>query len=393
MSTKEKFTRLNCCVIIPTYNNDSTLENVIEEVLNYTDRIIIVNDGSTDKTAQKLEQYTEEVCIITHPRNAGKGRALRNGFRKALELGYKYAISIDSDGQHFASDLPVFLEALEKDNNALIIGARDMNQQNVPGKSSFGNKFSNFWFRVETGIKLTDTQSGYRLYPLQKMCTLKYLTNKFEFEIEVIVKAAWDGITIKNIPIQVHYEPGKKRISHFRPFRDFFRISLLNTYLVTLALLYYIPLRFLNLLTLKNIKSFIKKNFFDDKEPPHVKALSIGFGIFMGIFPVWGYQLIIGISLAHLLKLNKAIFILAAHISIPPMIPFIIYGSYKLGALFVLDPQNDLLFSQGLTLETIKDNFFQYIIGAIFLSTGMGLISGITSYIYFLIVRKRATPD
>src|SRR5690606_37082592 len=129
--------------------------------------------------------------------------------------------------------------------------------------------------------------------------------------------------------------------------KDFTRISVLNTYLVTLALLYYIPLRFLKSLTAENIKAFIKKNFFDETEPAYKKALSIGFGVFMGIFPVWGYQLIIGISLSHLLKLNKAIFILAAHISIPPMIPFIIYGSYRLGAFFVKNPQNDILFSQG----------------------------------------------
>lgn len=389
MSIQTKFTRLGCCVIIPTYNNDGTLKKVIDEVRKYTDQVIIVNDGATDKTARILAEYADKACIITHPENVGKGRALRNGFKKALELGYDYAITIDSDGQHFASDLPLFLDELEKDANSLIIGARNMNQENVPGKSSFGNQFSNFWFRVETGITLTDTQSGYRLYPIRKMGQTKYLTTRFEFEVEVIVKAAWAGIHVKNIPIQVHYEAGKARISHFRPFKDFTRISLLNTYLVTLALLYYIPLRFLNLLTLKNLKTFIKKNFFNEAEPPHIKALSIGFGMFMGIFPVWGYQLIIGISMAHLLKLNKAIFILAAHISIPPMIPFIIYGSYKLGAFFVADPQNNLLFTQGFSLEMVKENLFQYVVGAVFLAIAMGLISGIIAYIYFLIVRKK----
>lgn len=388
MSIRERFKSLRCCVIIPTYNNAGTLKKVIDDVLKYTGDLIIVNDGSTDNSPLILEAYYRSAAILTHPHNLGKGKALRNGFKKAIQLGFDYAITIDSDGQHFATDLPLFLDALEEGPGSLIIGARNMNQENVPGKSSFGNKFSNFWFRVETGITLTDTQSGYRLYPIRKMASFRYVTSKFEFEVEVIVKAAWQGLQVKNIPIQVHYEPGKGRISHFRPFQDFTRISILNTYLVTLALLYNIPKRFFKALTLANIKAFVEKHFFNLKEPPHIKALSIGFGVFMGIFPVWGYQLLIGIFLAHLLKLNKALFILAANISIPPMIPFIIFGSYKLGALLVVNPNDDFFFSDGMNFESVKENLMQYIFGAVLLATIMGLIAGIFSYVYFVIQKK-----
>lgn len=394
MPIKERFTRLNCCVIMPTYNNEGTLKRVIDEVLVYTDALIVVNDGATDHTAAILKAYANEVTIITHDHNQGKGKALRNGFAHALEKGYTYAITIDSDGQHFASDLPAFLDTIENEPDSLIIGARNMTQENVPGKSSFGNKFSNFWFKIETGISLEDTQSGYRLYPIQKMKDISFVTNKFEFEIEAIVKAAWKGITVKNIPIQVHYEPGKKRISHFRPFQDFTRISVLNTYLVTLTLLYYLPLRLLKSLTREKIHAYIKKRLFNNSEPPHKKASAIGFGVFMGIFPIWGYQMIVGVALAHLLKLNKALVLVAANISLPPVIPFIIFGSYKFGALFMSDPKNDILFSDGLTLENIKDNLIQYLIGAILLSISMGLIAGVLSYCYFKIrAAKRRAND
>lgn len=387
MEVKEVFKKLNCCVIIPTYNNAGTLKKVLEEVLNYTDDVIVINDGATDQTAQILEEFKDAVQIIRHEQNSGKGMALRNGFKLALEMGYEQSITIDSDGQHFPSDLPLFLAELEKEPGVLLIGARNMQQENVPGKSSFGNKFSNFWFWVETGIKLDDTQSGYRLYPIRKMQNTRFFTRLFEFEIEVIVKAAWKGIKVKNIPIRVHYEPGKKRISHFRPFRDFSRISVLNTYLVTLAFLYYIPLRFFKSLTKKNIKDFINRNFFDKDEPGHIKALSIGFGVFMGIFPVWGFQLLIGIPLAHLLKLNKALFILAAHISIPPAIPFIIFGSYKLGGALVQNPKNDLFFSHGLTFESVKDNLLQYLSGAVMLSLLAGALAAIITFLYFTVAR------
>ena len=377
-----------CCVIIPTYNNQATVADVIDSVLAYTSDIIVVNDGATDQTPLILQNYQDRLTLLTFNQNAGKGKALQVAFKHALSLGYENAITIDSDGQHYASDLPLFLEEIELPNNKLLIGARNMNQENVPGKSSFGNKFSNFWYWFHTGIKLTDTQSGYRLYPIKAMEKISYRTNRFEFEVEVIVKAAWKNIQVKNIPIQVHYDPIGERISHFRPFQDFSRISVLNTYFFFLAFFYYIPKRFFLSLTRENIREFVIKNFFNQEESILTKSLSVGFGVFMGIFPVWGYQMIIGLALAHVLKLNKAIFLVSANISLPPMIPFIIYGSYRLGALLVSDPRNDLFFSSGITLELVKDNFLQYLYGAILLSVIAGIISFIATWIWLLIVRK-----
>jgi glycosyltransferase involved in cell wall biosynthesis len=179
--------------------------------------------------------------VISYPHNRGKGYALRQGLARAHALGYQHAISIDSDGQHFADDLPGFLEALERHAGAVVIGQRNMDQENVPGKSNFGRNFSNFWFAFETGVRLNDTQSGYRLYPVGKLQQMTFFTSKFEFEIEVLVRAAWAGIDIVEIPVKVFYSEKGKRVSHFRPVRDFTRISILNTVLVTIALLYIKP--------------------------------------------------------------------------------------------------------------------------------------------------------
>lgn len=231
------------CVLIPTYNNEKTLKRVIDGVLDYTESIIVINDGSSDSTLQILEKYS--ITVINLSENKGKGNALKTGFRKAKESGYNYAITIDSDGQHYPDDIPVFVEALltEKED-VLLIGNRNMSQDGIPKKSSFGNRFSNFWFWFETGIKLEDTQSGYRLYPLHRI-PKKYFTPKFEFEIEIIVRTAWRHVPVKNVPIKVLYDPAE-RVSHFRPFKDFTRISILNTILVTITLLYIIPRNFVN---------------------------------------------------------------------------------------------------------------------------------------------------
>jgi glycosyltransferase involved in cell wall biosynthesis len=234
------FRERRVCVLIPTYNNAGTLGGVLDSVLENTTQVIVVNDGSTDETLNILAQYPQVDCV-TFKRNCGKGYALREGFRLARRAGYAYAITIDSDGQHFADDLFKFLLHLERSPNALVVGARNMGQVGIPVKSSFGHKFSNFWFWVETGIRLPDTQSGYRLYPLEELSKFRFVSRKFEFEIEVLVRAAWGGIPVEYVPVRVFYpEPGK-RVTHFRPFRDFARISVLNTCLVLAALLYIKP--------------------------------------------------------------------------------------------------------------------------------------------------------
>src|ERR1035438_158579 len=201
---KQQLSGLKCCVIIPTFNNGKTLETVIIDVQNYTDDIIIVNDGSSDNTAEILTNYSH-FNILNHPENMGKGRALRTGFDFAVSKNFRYAITIDSDGQHFPADIPEFANWIEKDPDSLIVGARNMTQSGVPGTSSFGHKFSIFWFRVETGLKIPDVQSGFRLYPLDKIKGTRFHTSKYEFEVEVLVRAAWKGIKILAIPVNVYY--------------------------------------------------------------------------------------------------------------------------------------------------------------------------------------------
>ncbi len=386
LKLNNRFTDLKCCVIIPTYNNQATIGKIITDTLVYTDKVIVVNDGATDSTPEILKQYENTVTVIHQPQNYGKGIALRTAFKKALELGYHYAITIDSDGQHFPSDFELFLNTIEEQPNTLIIGARNMNSENVPGTSSFGNKFSNFWFWIETGIKMPDTQSGYRLYPIHKMRKIKYFTSRFEFEIEAIVKAAWRGIPVIPIPIQVYYAKGAERVTHFRPGKDFTRISLLNTYLVILAFLWYRPLRLLRGLSPGNMKSFLRKHFFSETESNAKKSFSVAIGIFFGIVPIWGYQLVTAILVAYLLRLNKAIVILAANISFPVFVPAILYVSLKTGELVTGDVST--ITFQNISLVNIKLNLYVYIMGAVVLSVVFALFMGIVTYLFLSLVRN-----
>lgn len=375
---------LGACILIPTYNNQKTLNRVVDGMLSVTSRVIVVNDGSTDATAEILSAYGDRITVVTHPVNQGKGMALRNGFKEAIRKGYRYAITIDSDGQHYPDDLPVFLEAMASTPGVMVMGSRNLRAEGMPGKNSFANRFSNFWFWVQTGLDMPDTQTGYRAYPLEPISELRFFTNRFEFEIEVIVKLAWAGVPFKAVPIKVLYDPNE-RVTHFRPGPDFTRISLLNTYLTLLTLLWYLPKRLLQ-------DGRIFRLILDEaqkQESAQRKAASIGLGFFFGILPIWGFQLAIGIPTAVFLRLNKVLFIASANISIPPLIPFIIWGSYLAGRAFVGDSSVQLTDISHLTLANIHDNFIQYILGGTVLALLAGAVGYAGSLILFRIFGRR----
>lgn len=374
--TKRLFEEKKICVIIPTYNNENTVRRVIDGVLLYTTNIIIVNDGSTDSTKDLLKNYPQ-IDIITLPKNKGKGNALQIAFKRAEEKGFLQAITIDSDGQHYPDDLPVFVEALSNED-VLLIGNRNMSQDGIPKYSSFGNRFSNFWFWFETGIKLDDTQSGYRLYPL-KIIPKKYYTPKFEFEIEVIVRTAWNGVPVKNVPVKVLYDPAE-RVSHFRPFKDFTRISILNTILVAIKLLYIVPRDFIRNFRKKSFKRFIQEDILESDGSNKTKALSIALGVFIGLSPVWGFQTLLVISLSVFFKLNKVLAFVASNISLPPLIPIIIFISLSIGAPFV-DGNSDI-FGEEMNIELVKNHALQYLIGSFILATVGSAIAGLSTFLF-----------
>lgn len=382
-----RFREYRCCVLIPTYNNAQTLAAVINSVLEYTDDVIVVNDGSTDATAEILQTFPN-IQVVTQPANAGKGKALRTGFKYAVQKGYRYAITLDSDGQHKATDLPTFIDKLKDNPRAIIVGARNMGQTDVPGTSSFGHKFSNFWYTVETGIVLPDTQSGFRLYPIEALKNYKWLTPKYEFEIEVMVRGAWGGIDVTWVPIDVYYPPKGERITHFRLFKDFTRISILNTFLVILAILYGRPAMLYWNLKKKSGRKFINDHLINSQEPDHKLAGAIALGVFFGIMPIWGYQWAGALFVAHLLKLNKLITYTFTNISIPPMIPFILYGSVKMGELVLGNPV-DIASISDINFAIVKAHLLQYLLGSLMLGTLVALVVGATSYLLIKAFRKK----
>lgn len=227
------------CAVIPTYNNAGTLLDVVRRTHALLPDIVVVDDGSTDRTAELLAASLVPVTVVSGERNRGKGHALREGFRKAREGGFTHAVTLDADGQHYPEDLPRLLAAACEDPVALIVGSRPLVHENMPRGNTFANRFSNFWFRVQTGLDLPDTQTGLRIYPLSELRGERWMTSRYEAELELLVASAWAGVRLLPVTVRVDYPAD--RVSHFRPTRDFLRISLLNTVLCLVAVVYGWP--------------------------------------------------------------------------------------------------------------------------------------------------------
>lgn len=232
------------CAVIPTYQNAKTLLKVVADVHRVVDTVFVVDDGSNDGTAALLDKATgneRPKKVLTHPKNCGKGAALKMGLTYARQQGFRYAVTVDADGQHRADDIPALLKAVEEEPDGLAIGSRGLQHENMPAKSTFANRFSNFWFALQTLQRLPDTQSGLRIYPLRRLHGLRWMSARYEAELTLLVFSAWAGVKLLPVPVSVYYPPRDQRVTHFRPGRDFTRISVLNTLLCFLMVVYGWP--------------------------------------------------------------------------------------------------------------------------------------------------------
>lgn len=229
MSSEKKKSRF--AFVIPVYNHAGTVAQVVRRTLALGFPVFVVNDGSTDNTQHEIEDIPG-IRIICHKRNMGKGAALMSGFAAAA-VDADWAITIDADGQHYPEDALNLIAAISHGRRAIVVGAREgMAGEYVPWTSRFGREFSNFWVRLSGGPVLSDSQSGMRLYPLPEAIVLPTKAQRFQFEVEVLVQARREGLTVLEAPVRVDYNPAGVRISHFRPFVDFVRNSLTFTRLI-----------------------------------------------------------------------------------------------------------------------------------------------------------------
>lgn len=220
----------NAVVIVPVYNHGASVAGVIRKALSLELPVMVVDDGSTDDTYENIRSIPG-VRVLRHDENMGKGAALVTGMT-ATSRDIRWAVTIDADGQHDPDDIPRLLAAAVETPGAVVIGNR-IGMDAAPWTSRFGRKFSNFWLRMSGVPPITDSQSGFRVYPLPEVLRLGVKARRYQYELEVLAKAAWQGIAIVETPVSVTYLPPGRRISHFRPWRDFFRNAHTFSLLIT----------------------------------------------------------------------------------------------------------------------------------------------------------------
>jgi len=210
--------------LIPALDCEATIGPVVRGTLAHLSRVLVVDDGSSDRTADAAE--AAGAAVLRQPANRGKGAALRAGLRALSERGATHALTLDGDGQHPPAEIPLLLRASAEAPRALVLGAR----QHPPGSLArirvFGNRFANRWVRIACGEQLEDTQTGFRVYPIDDTLALGCRAHRFAFETEVVIRAARAGLPIRSVPVRVCNPAAGEGTSHFRGFADALRIVL-----------------------------------------------------------------------------------------------------------------------------------------------------------------------
>jgi glycosyltransferase involved in cell wall biosynthesis len=217
--------------LIPAYNAEAAIGEVIDRTLVHLGRVIVINDGSTDRTEKIARGRGAEVVSL--PDNHGKGFALRQGFALALQNGCRAIVTLDADGQHDPEDIPLFLEAHELDSRAILIGSRMAQPHRFPRQRYYSNRTAAFFISKALGQILEDTQCGFRLYPAETLRSIRLTTSRFQTETEVLLRAVHRGIRLSSIPVKNIYLNGNAPRSNFRPVIDTFYICMvvLQSYL------------------------------------------------------------------------------------------------------------------------------------------------------------------
>ena len=393
-------------VVVPVYNHAATLRQVVCGALAYAP-VLVVDDGSTDlppaqaphgpdgrPQSMPADGFTADhplhglpVYYVRHPHNQGKGKAVLTAAAAARRLGVTHIVTLDADAQHDPRDLPLFLEAIRAQPLTLFVGTRDFSVPHVPFSSRFGRAFSNFWYRVQTGRAVGDSQSGFRAYPLALLDLLKLGESRYSFETEVLVRTAWAGFQVADIAISVYYPPEAERVSHFHPILDNVRLTLLNTRLTMRAML-PVPQRHFaadetgHITPLHPLRSL--QRLLSDSATPRDVAVSGALGVVIGTLPLIGIHSLTILLVLGGLRLNKFAGLATSQLCMPPFVPALCIetGYYLRNGRFLTEVSWQTLGYEGL------DRLFEWVLGSLILAPVLGALCGLAVFLMAHTVRR-----
>jgi uncharacterized protein (DUF2062 family) len=401
-------------VVMPTFNNDRTLADIIARVALLSLPMIVVDDGCTDSTPAVLERWKREhpetkLDVHVHPVNRGKAAALKTGFAAAGESGFTHAITIDTDGQHDPEEIPVLLQAARKHPQAYVLGFRDDTRADYPAKSRVGRRISNAFIHLESGLRVRDSQCGMRVYPLRLVQIARCRAGHFGYEAEIITRAGWSGCPIVELPIVTRYLSPGQRVSHFRPWLDTVRGIGMHIRLLARALLpwprhpKYAPSgashrqplvpalwRWINPM---QAWRDLRRGELSRNEV----AAALAVGVFIANLPAYGFQTILSLYTARRLHLQPVAVVAGSHVSIPPLAPFLIAAAIGTGHLVLHRAWPGMALLHGTLPHFAGSLLLDWLVGGVVLGIAMAVMTFVGAQFAFRFAdafkrRRRTLP-
>lgn len=399
-------------VVVPTYNNAETVVGVLRRIEALGLSIIVVNDGSTDDTAERLSRWVQGVPIarvFTHEQNPGKAAAMLTGFQIALQAGHTHAVTIDSDGQLDPEEIPLLLDAARANPRALVLGVRSLETENYPLGSRIGRRFSNLAIFLECGRRVYDSQCGLRAYPLRLIECVRCRANRFGWEAEVITLAAWAGFDIVQVPVTCRYAPRGQHKSHFRTWVDTRRGLALHARLLARAMLPWPHKRCVEVEVAKQAppadwwRSLLHwinplrawRAIFDPGFGRGETAAAFATGVFIANLPIYPLQSAAALYVAHRLHLHPAVTFAGSALSTPPLGIVLVGAAIATGHLLLTGQWpalSDYDLSRMQPAQMVGMTLLEWLIGSLIIGTLTAMAAFAFAYAAIGIARQRRSP-
>jgi glycosyltransferase involved in cell wall biosynthesis len=372
----------------PVYNNRDTLRQVVLDCRAILENVVVVDDGSTDVDVSDLLGDLD-VTVLVHEGNRGKGEAILTASRYIEEQGGVYMVTVDTDGQHIPADIEKFIPVIAEDDCSIVIGCRDFDTENVPFSSRFGRSFANFWLLVETGLQVSDCQSGFRAYPVRYLNMLKFRWSHYDYEAEVLARAAWAGLSLKMVRIRVIYPKPEERVSSFRPFLDNLRLTHAHAMLIMRRLLPVPHKRVVEAktsfdLSLLRHPGKVLRKLLKENATPEGLALSAAVGLFIAVLPIFFLHTGVILYFSQRLGLNKIVSLNIQHIAMPPLVPALCIelGYFMRNRVWLTD------LSFATVFREFSSRLYEWFLGSLIIAPLAAVTVWIVIYLTATFIRK-----